>query len=137
MTMREQIIQALRDAGAVYVDDSPLLGSFDVEPQNGVLIFNWEDEDGEYVVQIPEASLDTATIGPDGFQVKDSDGEVVALAPFILTKTWERDAHDALVKACQHLLRHVAQRMTDMGGGTLGDIMLRDELLVTLRLAKA
>jgi hypothetical protein len=99
MTIRKQILDALQKAEALIVGDSPLLGFFPIFPntddsddgKNLVLKFTWEDEGLEYSVVIPESSLDKATLKPDGYNLEDKDGKIVALASYLLQPLWKKE----------------------------------------------
>lgn len=83
--MKEKILSILRQADSVYIGDSPLLGSFPTEIEDGELTFNWVDDEGEYIITIPEASLDSAKVTKKGFVVMNDTGDEVILAPYKLT----------------------------------------------------
>ena len=91
--MTEPILNALARAEAVIIGDSPLLHFFPIMPdEEGNLEFTWlEDEAIEFKIIIPVNNLYNATVEPDGYHVKDKDGDEVALATYLLTPTWKKE----------------------------------------------
>lgn len=87
--MKEKILAALAEAGAVFIGDSPLLNSFPVEfDDDGEMYFSWTDEDGDHSVTILQEDLELATLEADGFNLLDEEGDTVVLAPYKLQKLW-------------------------------------------------
>jgi hypothetical protein len=92
-TLREEIINQLMRADAVVVGDSPMLDFFPfMGDEDGNLIFTWTEHTGEKVaIIIPEKNLDDATLKEDGYHLKDSKGEEVALAAYLLQPLWKKE----------------------------------------------
>lgn len=85
---KKRFLDALREAGTIEVDNSPLLTSFDIEPEDGEMRFDWVDEEQTYEVVIPEESLNRIMITPEGYIMGDSKGEPTTICPFKLTRLW-------------------------------------------------
>ncbi len=84
--IKQKLLQCLREAGAVFVNDSPLLGNFPTEFENGYLEFHWDDGDGlGYEVIINEDDLDNSesTFEKGKFTLNLPDG-VVEITPYKL-----------------------------------------------------
>jgi hypothetical protein len=87
--MKTQILNALMEADALYVEDSPLITSFSPKPKNGQLSFEWIDEYGFWhECIIPEGELENVKITANGFSVCDNEGERIAISPYKLQKLW-------------------------------------------------
>lgn len=87
--MKEKILALLAIADAVIVHDSPLLGSFPIECEDGRLTFEWEQDGDNYEAIITEESLENAVVTSIGFDVLDINGDDCTLAIYSLKPLWQ------------------------------------------------
>jgi len=89
---RIKLLELFDKAGALTIDDSPLLHSVEVteltgEPDNVVVYATWETGDGAFAVEFTEAGLDGAVIDPvrvGTIKLEDLKGQMTTVTFFRL-----------------------------------------------------